>query len=233
MLQDELKTLFDNQAAGYDKQWARMAPMRENLHFLLQFIFADLPADARILCVGAGTGVELSSLARIFPRWHFTALDPSDAMINICRGRARADGYIARCDFHAGYVESLPAGAAYDGATCFLVSQFILDAETRVGFFRGIAERLKPGGVLASSDLAADTSSKDYEALLRAWFAMMASAGLPPVAMEKMRAAYARDVAILPGKAVASIIESAGFGKAVQFYQSGLIHAWFATRGTS
>jgi tRNA (cmo5U34)-methyltransferase len=230
MQQDELKTLFDNQAAGYDKQWARMAPMREGLHYLLEFVFAGLPADARILAVGVGTGLELGSLARLFPRFRFMAVDPSGEMIKVCRERAKADGFLARCEFHEGYVDALPATAEYDGATCFLVSQFILDRQARSDFFRGIATRLRPGGVLASSDLASDTTSKDYEVLLRVWFTMMSTAGLTPEAMEKMRAAYAKDVAILPSREVSAIIEAGGFERATQFFQSGLIHGWFAKR---
>ena len=44
-----------------------------------------LPEDAQILAVGAGTGVEISHLAAVFPKWRFTALDPSGAMLAECR----------------------------------------------------------------------------------------------------------------------------------------------------
>ena len=54
MQPEELKAVFDQQASGYDEQWVRMAPIRDGLHFHLEFIFADVPANARILCVGAG-----------------------------------------------------------------------------------------------------------------------------------------------------------------------------------
>jgi tRNA (cmo5U34)-methyltransferase len=60
MRRDELKALFDQQAAGYDKQWEKTAPIRDGLHFLLGAVFAELPDDARILGVGAGTGAELA-----------------------------------------------------------------------------------------------------------------------------------------------------------------------------
>ena len=81
MQQHELDALFNQQAAGYDTQWARMAPIREGLHFLLETVFADLPEDARLLCVGAGTGAEIAHLAERFPRWRFLALDPAPGMI--------------------------------------------------------------------------------------------------------------------------------------------------------
>lgn len=233
MQREELKAVFDQQAPGYDKQWARMAPIRDCLHYLLESIFADLPDDARILCVGAGTGAEMSYLARTFPRWRFTAVDPSGAMLDVCRQRAETEGYTSRCSFHEGYVDSLPTEDIYDGATCFLVSQFILAQEARSEFFRGIASRLRPGGILASSDLASDVGSNAYDALLRSWFRMMASAGIQPEGLERMRAAYAKDVAILPPELIASIIESGGFEPPVQFFQAGLIHAWFSKRATA
>jgi tRNA (cmo5U34)-methyltransferase len=229
MQKEELKAIFDQQASGYDKQWARMAPIRDGLHFILESVFADLPVDARILCVGVGTGAELAYLARKFPGWTFTAVDPSGAMLDVCRQRAEAEGYLSRCYFHEGYLDSLPTGDMHDGATCFLVSQFILAQEDRIEFFRAIANRLRPGGVLASSDLASDIESNAYAALLPVWLNVM-TPGVEPERLERTRAAYAKDVAVLPPKLVASIVESAGFEPPVQFYQAGLIHAWFSKR---
>lgn len=227
---DELKDVFDRLAPAYDTQWAKLSPIRDGLHFLLQSVFADLPADARILCVGVGTGAELDSLARNFPQWTFTAAEPSGVMLEVCRRRAQDGGYSSRCDFHEGYIESLPRESAYHGATCFLVSQFILDRGARTKFFRAIAERLKPRGILATSDLCADVGSTEYEELLRVWLKMMASAGIPPEGLEKMRAAYREDVAILSAGSIEHIISSAGFQAPVQFYQAGLIRAWQVQR---
>lgn len=228
--QEQLNTLFDRQAAGYDRQWANMAPIREGLHFLLPSVFAALPEDARILCVGAGTGAEMSYLAAKFPRWQFTAVEPSAAMLNECRQRAAAEGFAERCHFHQGYVDSLPVGDAHDGATCFLVSQFMLEQDDRIGFFRAIGERLRPGGILASSDLSGDVHATGFEALLRCWLGVMESGGVTPDGLARMREAYATDVSILPPGQVATLLKFAGFANPVQFYQSGLIHAWFSTR---
>lgn len=230
MRSEELKAVFDQQASGYDKQWAKTAPIRDGLHFLLESIFTELPADARILCVGAGTGAELAHLARRSPHWRFTAVEPSGAMLDVCRHRAETEGFTSRCYFHEGYLDSLPIEDLHDAATCFLVSQFILEQEARSKFFRAIATKLRPGGILASSDLASEVGTNDYEALLHAWLNMMAAAGIPPEGLERMRAAYAKDVAVLPPKLIASIIESGGFGAPVQFFQAGLIHAWFSKR---
>lgn len=233
MRNDELKSAFDQQAPTYDRQWAKLAPLRDALHFLLESVFAGLPEDAHVLCVGAGTGAELAHLASRFPRWRFTAVDPSAAMLALCRERAQGSGFEARCRFHEGYVETLPVEESCDAATSFLVSQFLVDREARSAYFREIARRLRPGGILASSDLASDTASAAFESLTRAWMAMMVDAGIPPEALQRMREAWRRDVAILPPSAVAEIIAASGFEAPVQFFQAGLIHAWFCRRASA
>lgn len=231
MQQQELDALFDQQAAGYDAQWARMAPIRESLHFLLEAVFADLPEDARVLCVGAGTGSEIAHLARRFPRWRFLALDPSAQMIAACRTRAEREGFADRCTFHAGVLDTLPDADAFDAATCFLVSQFLLDPAARTAFFVAIATRLRSGGTLAWADLAWDTAAPDYPAMLGLWLQAMSGAGLDDDAIARMRTAYARDVAILPPDRVVALVAAAGFDAPLRFHQAGMIHGWCARRG--
>ncbi|MBX3010194.1 MAG: class I SAM-dependent methyltransferase [Caldilineaceae bacterium] len=224
----ELKAVFDRQAASYDQQWLRLAPINQGLYFLLEAIFAELPADARLLCVGVGTGNELLHLARRFPGWHFTAVEPSDGMLAVCRQRAEAAGIRARCTFHEGYLDTLPTEVRHDGATCFLVSQFMVDQAARTAFFQQIADRLKPHGLLASADLAAEVETDSYDALLRLWQRVMSPTDLSSEGLRRMQAAYARDVAVLPPATVATIIQAGGFTAPVPFFQAGLIHAWFA-----
>lgn len=230
MRQDEIKAIFDQQAASYDTQWAKTAAIKDCLYFLLESLFAELPVDARILCVGVGTGAELAHLAQKNPAWRFTAVEPSGPMLDVCRQRAEREGFVSRCHFHEGYLDSLPATGPHDAATCFLVSQFILDQQARSGFFREISRSLKSGGILASSDLASDVESSEYEVLLRAWMKMMAASDVSPEGIDRMRKAYANDVGVLPPGRIASIIESGGFEPPVQFFQAGLIHAWLSRR---
>lgn len=233
MNQDEIRALFDQQAASYDAQWAKTAPIRHCLHLLLGSMFSELPEDANVLCVGVGTGDELIYLAALKPGWTFTAVEPSGPMLEICKQRAEKEGIASRCVFFEGYLGSLADDEMYDAATCFLVSQFILDDLARSRFFRDIAVRLKPNGVLASSDLASDVTSPEYNVLLPAWMNMMSAADISPEAVERMRNAYANDVSVLPPTQVVSILESGGFELPVQFFQAGLIHAWLSKRSSN
>ena len=230
MQPQEIQAIFDQQAATYDQQWARLAPVREALNLLTASVLSDLPDNARILCVGAGTGAEILYLAQRFPKWHFTAVDPSAPMLSVCRRRAEEAGIAARCEFYCGYLDSLPATESFDAATSILVSQFIVEKKARVDFFHAIAERLRPGGQLVSADLASDINSDAYQSLLEVWLRMMTAAEVTEEMRERMRTTYGRDVAVLPPKDVASIITMGGFKDPVLFHQAGLIHAWYSSR---
>lgn len=231
MEREELQKVFDQKcASGYDQQWSKMAPLRDALHLLIAAALSDLRADARILCVGVGTGPEMIYLAERFPGWRFVAVEPSAPMLEVCRRKAEERGIAVRCEFHEGYLESLPPGEAFDAATTLLVSQFILDRDARTGFFRGIADRLRPGGYLVNADLSSDASPAAYQSLRAVWFRVMRSGDLTPEALEKMRAAYDRDVALLPPDEVGGIISAAGFDTPIQFLQTGLIRGWYSRR---
>jgi tRNA (cmo5U34)-methyltransferase len=235
MRQEEITALFDQQASSYDQQWSRTAPINTALHFLTSAVLAELPLKAKILCVGAGTGAEILALAQHFPEWHFTAVEPSTAMLDVFQRRAEEHGISSRCVFHAGYLDSLPAHGSFDAATAFLVSHFLLERDSRSAFFQSIAERLRPKGILLSSDLAGDLAAADCQDLLEVWFRVMSGSGATPSleGLTRMREAYSRDVAILPPQEVREIIARGGFDSPVLFFQAGMIHAWYAKRSPS
>lgn len=229
---EAVQTYFGpDQAAVYDQQYAKMAPLRDALHLLMEAILCDLPPDARILCVGAGTGAEIIRLAVRFPGWHFMAVDPSGPMLNICRQRVEELGLSSRCAFHEGYLDSLPSVEfSFDAATSILVSHFILSEHDRCTFFRGIAARLRPGGFLVNADLAGDLTTAPYDSLLEVWMRVMSAAEITPEKREAIRAAYGKAVAFLPPDKLAALVQSTGFEPPLQFLQTGLIHAWYAAR---
>jgi tRNA (cmo5U34)-methyltransferase len=170
MQNNKTSVVFDRErASAYDKDAAKFAPLADALYFLIRLILADLPSDARILCVGVGTGTELINLAQAFPKWHFTAVEPAAPMLDICRQRAEECGITSRCTFHEGYLDSLPAADLFDAATCLVVSHFIMQREDRRNFFSQIAARLRPNGYSISSDLSADTSTATYQRFLELW----------------------------------------------------------------
>lgn len=230
MEKDSIKEIFDNAASSYNKTWERLAPINNSLHLLMGAVLANLPEKSRILCIGAGTGAEIIYMAKRFPHWQFTAVDPSTAMLEVCREQLRKLGLEDRCEFYADYLENLSLPNDYDAATSILVSQFISDKESRIDFFRNIASQLKPKGILISADLSSDTNSYEYENILQVWARMMIEGDVPSQSIDNIRQSHENSVSVLASEKIVDIIESAGFEKPVQFCQMAFIHAWFCQK---
>lgn len=220
----------EEQAAAYDKRFEKIAPMRDNLHLVMRFALAGIPDNARVLCVGAGTGLELFYLAEAFPGWRFTAVEPAAPMLAQCRRRAERLGVASRCDFHEGYLDTLPETAPFDAATALLVSHFILEEEPRRGFFRGIAARLREGAPLVNADLSADRDAPDFRAQYDLWLRAMRHADLSEEKLEEYKRAFEKGVSLLPPSSLAALISSAGFEAPQEIWRSLLMRAWVSRR---
>lgn len=215
--------IFDkSHAENREKKLEKLAPLTDALHLCMQFAMMNLPENAHILCVGAGTGAEMLALARAFPNWHFTAVEPSNPMLSICREKIAEAGFEKRCIFHEGYLDSLPETALFDAATSILVSQFVKGDEARTNFFKGISERLKENGLLISADIAVDTEDAHFTPLIKSWKEMYIYNDMPADTFENSQ----QIMDIQTPEKVASVIKAGGFQKPVLFKQTLLIHAW-------
>lgn len=227
------QSFFDQeQAARYDTRFAKLHPLWNALHLLTCGVLAGLPPDARLLCVGAGTGAEILALAERFPGWRFVAVEPSAPMLALCRGKVSEVGIADRCEFHEGYLDSLPETKPFHAATSFLVSHFILETAQRCDFFRGIASRLAPGGILVSADLSADEIGEKQQKLMAVWRSLFEYAGLEGGDFERLFSSYRSDVALSFPRQIEAWMVSAGFDAPVEFLQTVLIRAWFARRAS-
>ena len=87
---------FNAHAESYDRSLQPILAVKEMLHLLIRWQFSGLPDAARVLVAGAGTGAEARFLAPIFPRWQFTLVDPSEAMLAVGQRHAQAQQIIER-----------------------------------------------------------------------------------------------------------------------------------------
>lgn len=229
---NESPTHFDeDRAASYDERFTRISAVMDALHLLAKLWFTGLPENARVLCVGAGTGAELFPLAEAFPGWTFTLVDPAGAMLAQCRRKAEAAGIADRCTFHEGYLDSLPATTPFDAATSILVSHFVLEREKRIGFFREISDRLKPDAPLVSADLCSDMDSPEFATLISAWTNMLKFSGQEDKTVQSFVDALRGGVDVVPPQELVSLIRAGGFAESTLFYQSLLIHGFISKRG--
>lgn len=118
----------------------------------------------------------------------------------------------------------------FDAATSLLVSQFIMEQDLKLEFFKDIADRLKTKGIMISSDLSANLNSVHDQSLLETWLAVMAGGGVPPEGITNTKNAYGKSVAVIPENEITALIKSAGFEKPNHFYQVGMIHAWYCAK---
>lgn len=219
--------MFDQAAAdAYDERFKKLAVFRDALQLVTRLALTELPEQAHVLIVGAGTGLELLYLAKAFPSWHFTAVEPSEPMLNHCKARCEAAGIGSRCSFHHGTTGTLEDQGPFDGATALLVSQFLVDPEARTGFFREIAQRLKPGAPLVSADLSHPPGDELTELWRRAWIYNDTTAEN----VERMLQSIGQHVAVAPPEVVEAHLTAAGFSAPTRCFQTLWIHGWMSRR---
>src|SRR5690606_27219176 len=134
--------------AGYRRRARQQVPGLDDLHRMTGLLLAEhAPADARVLVLGAGGGMELEVLTRMQPGWRFVGVDPSAEMLDLAR--TSLGDAASRVDFHRGYIDSAPGGP-FDAAVCLLTLHF-LPAPARLETLRAIAARLRPGAPLVAA----------------------------------------------------------------------------------
>lgn len=230
MAREESLEFDAERAAAYDDMFAAVAPIKGALHLLTRLALDPLPADARVLIVGAGTGDDLLYLAGQFPGWRFTVVDPSAPMLAICEKRIAQAGIGERCAVHAGFVHDLPDLPPHDAAVAHFVSHFLVEADDRRAFFRSIAVRLTLGGHLVSADIAGDRADPDWPGLQAVWEPGLRLCGMDDEARAGYWTSLGRKVALHRPEAVADIIAAGGFHRPLHICRMLHMHAWHARR---
>lgn len=216
-------------AERYDERNKKLAPISENLHFLIKLLLEKLPAHAKILSVGAGTGAEILTLAKNFSTWSFVAVEPSLSMLNVCHKRIQDAGFADRCEFVHGFAEDLPAGESFDAALTILVAHFIKRDE-RISFFKNLVSRLRPGGYLVNAEISFDLGSTEFASMLENWESVQKLMGATPESL-KILPQQLRDVlTIFSPLETERLLRACGLNLPIRFFQSFMISAWYAKK---
>lgn len=187
---------------------------------------------ARILVAGAGGGAqEIVTAGALEPGWHFTAVDPSQPMMDLAVARLEQSGLIDRTEVHLGYVDDLPLERRFDAATLIGVLHHLPGDDAKRAILHSLAARLRPGApfILAGNRY----TYADNPLLLAAWGERW-----------RMRGATAAEVetklgTILKGadppasdEAVAELLVQISFERPTLFFSSLFWGAWLARRTT-
>lgn len=212
--------------AAYVRETQRKVPGLADLHRMTAILLAErAPADAHMLVVGAGGGMELKAMAEAGPGWRFTGVDPSSAMLDLARQTAAP--HADRIALVQGTVDQAPIGP-FDGAACLLTLHF-LDRAERLKTLRDMRERLTPGRAL----VVAHHTSADGDPEL--WLARAATFADQTVARTAKSKSSAKMMAerlplLTPGAEEALLLE-AGFVEPRLFYAAFSFRGWVAIAG--
>lgn len=175
--------------AEYDTREGLLTPdaLRERLRDLAPLLdpaaraggFRELPAGARILDAGCGSGLFLFGLLARAPHLQGTGVDLSPGAVEGAARAAEVLG-VAAARFEVADLESLPfPDGAFDGAVCAFTLNLLPD---KASGLRELARVLRPGARLVVLDSvipgrAADAGSEDEAGFLE----KAAAAGLLPL----------------------------------------------------
>ena len=232
MNEQELMHRFDeSRASKYDGKIRRLSPAYEPLHQMTnQLLRSLLPANAHILVVGAGTGMDVVTCGRTNPMWRFTAVEPSQQMATLCRANIASEGFDDRVSIHCGYMEELPELPTFDAAISIFVSHFILSENDKSKFFANISSRLKADAPFVVADLHGDKNSKTFQILLNGWKTLYASLDVGEQEVEDAFTYIQRDISFVPAEQFGKLLKSNGFGEAHLFFRAFLFGGWVCKR---
>ncbi|MFC4721654.1 class I SAM-dependent methyltransferase [Geojedonia litorea] len=164
-LQDNIASEFNEFSKNYTDDMVKCVPYY--LQLLSQFTL-DIPTDfhpKRILDLGCGNGNVTSKLLEKFPEAHYTLLDASDQMLELCKSyfglenKSYVQTYFQDYEFKNNHFDMVVAG----------FSLHHCHAKDKQFIFRQINKALSPNGVFSYSDLMVNRKAKEHQSLLENW----------------------------------------------------------------
>lgn len=222
---DHFLKMFDDpdHAAAYADGPRRFVPGLDALHCMTGLLLAErVPEDAHILVLGAGGGMELRAMARAFPGWRFTGVDPAKEMLDQAGKALGPDA--GRVDLVHGYIDDAPMGP-FDGATCLLTLHFLPAAE-RVRTLGEIRRRLKPGAPFVAAHSSFPQGDGERGRWLSRYAAYAVANGADPAQTEAMRAAVEGDLSLYDPEREEAMLAEAGFTDIALFFAAFTWRGW-------
>lgn len=215
--------------ARYTEGPARFVPGFADLHRMTSVLLAErAPADARVLVLGAGGGLELKALAEAQPGWTFVGIDPSAEMLKLAE---RTLGPLkARVKLIEGLIDDAPQGP-FDAAVCLLTLHF-LGRDERIRTIGEIHRRLTPAAPFVTAHLSFPQGEGDRALWLSRYAGFAVASGANAADTDKMRAAVEDNLVRLnclfsPDEDTA-MLSAGGFADVTPFYAALAWRGWVA-----
>lgn len=212
-------------AAGYAERPLRQVPGLDGLHKMAALLLGErVPADGRLLVLGAGGGLELKALAEAQAGWHFHGVDPSADMLALAR---QVVGPLARrIDLQQGYIADAPEGP-FDGAVCLLTFHFI-GRKQRLETLRELRRRLRPGAPLILAHISFSQAEPERSQWIARHAGFAEGRTASGAALDRALEAMGTQLTILPPEEEEAMLAEAGFGGIGLFYAGLSFRGWVA-----
>lgn len=219
-----LSSFSDPQAvARYVDGPRRYVPGLEALHRMVCVLLAErAPADAKVLVLGAGGGLELKALAEAQPGWTFVGVDPAKEMLRLAERTVAP--FMSRIQLVEGYIDDAPHGP-FDAATCLLTLHFLAPPE-REETVRQIHRRLKPGAPFVAAHGSFPQEQDERSLWLERYAAYAIASGAEPEQVRTAQAAVGSSPNMLSPDHDEAILRSSGFPDASLFYAAFTWRGW-------
>ncbi|RUO35153.1 SAM-dependent methyltransferase [Aliidiomarina soli] len=201
------------------------------MHLLIRLILQRAPADARVLCVGVGTGAEILALSKVFPGWTFVAIDPAKGMLEVCRERLQQAGILERCELIHGYLDEVAQGEGFDVVLNILVAHFV-KRDDRRGLYQAMWSRLRENGHLISTEISYDLTSETYPLMLDNWREVQLLMGASVESLAKLPLALRNQLTVISSQDTDALLKQSGIDMPVRFFQAFMINGWYAIKSS-
>lgn len=219
-----LETFSDpDVVAKYTEGPPRFVPGYSALHRMTGIMLAEkVPADARVLVLGAGGGLEIKALAEEQPTWSFVGVDPSVEMLELAE--QTLGDHSARVHLKQGYIDDAPDGP-FEAATCLLTLHF-LDADERRRTAAEIHRRLKPGAPFVAAHSSFPQGDHERGQWLSRYAAYAVASGADPEKVQQGRSKIETSLCLFSPEQDEALLREAGFSNVTQFYAAFTFRGW-------
>ncbi|RAU23115.1 class I SAM-dependent methyltransferase [Paramagnetospirillum kuznetsovii] len=172
----DIQTAFDSAARSYDGERRQLIPCFTDFYGAAVGLVAEFaPADARILDLGAGTGLLSALVAQALPDAAFTLSDLSEGML--AHARERFAGTATQASIRVMDHLALADTGAFDVVMSGLSIHHLEDDGKRA-LYAASVRALRPGGLFVNADqVSGDTPAMEGR-YWQHWFRSISASGL-------------------------------------------------------
>ena len=165
MVDEILRTKFNNGAKSYDRQRSIVIPNLDQLYTIIANLANINVSRPKILDLGAGTGLLTEKIFKKYFRGHFTLIDISEEMLNIAKKRFKEN---RNFKYILGDYLKIDFEESFDIIVSSLSIHHLEDKDKKI-LYAKVYEILNNDGIFLNADQVLAPSSENENIYQRNW----------------------------------------------------------------